>query len=408
MRRSLLTLLAAALTLAGCSSGLRVPVPLHIALSTNSDQSLNSEFLQDFEERLELLERGFLRIHPDAILQATIYPGDQLVPALQRRSRAGLEPDLLFVNGDTALTLLREGLVDPYPASPELLQSFDPSLLARVRDPQGRLAGLPLLVQTQVSCFNRRQIKEPPRSLDDLLQLSASGKAVGLSVEPVQLLWTAGSLGAIPALIQTLRGQPLSPTNRQAMVHWLDWLRLASGQQRVVFFASQQDASAEFLAQRVAWIPCSSINVTMLRRHLGTHLGVAPLPNGPNQQPAGALNRVRALALGRHSSAHARRLALSFVRYSVNPLTQRSMTTGSLTVLPANRFVTLPLQSSQQLQAMQTASEQGRQTNPVAALIESNDSRLPQVQTLFTRLVFGEASPVATADALVRLLHPKR
>ena len=410
-RRALALLASCSLTafsLAGCNGGLPPPTPLHIALGTNSDQRLDNEFREDFQERLGLLERGFLRIHPDTILQLAIYPGDQLIAAMQRRSRAGLEPDLIFVNGDTAVKLLNAGVVDPYPASPEQLRSFDPTLLDRVRDPQGRLAGLPLLVQTQLSCYDRRQIPEAPRSLDDLLRLSASGVAIGLSVEPIQLVWTAGSLGAIPALIQALRGQTLTAENREALIRWLDWLKLASGQQHVMFFSSQQEATAEFLAQRVAWIPCSSINTAVLRRHLGANLGVAPLPEGPNQQPAAALNRVRVIALGRHSSAKARGLALDVVRFSANPLTQRSMTIGSLTVLPANRLVSLPLQSSQQLQAMQIAAEQGQQTNPLAALIRSDDSRIPQMQTLLTRLVFGEANPVETADALLPVLERRR
>ena len=410
-RRALALLASCSLTafsLVGCNGGLPPPTPLHIALGTNSDQRLDNEFREDFQERLGLLERGFLRIHPDTILQLAIYPGDQLIAAMQRRSRAGLEPDLIFVNGDTAVKLLNAGVVDPYPASPEQLRSFDPTLLDRVRDPQGRLAGLPLLVQTQLSCYDRRQIPEAPRSLDDLLRLSASGVAIGLSVEPIQLVWTAGSLGAIPALIQALRGQTLTAANREALIRWLDWLKLASGQQHVMFFSSQQEATAEFLAQRVAWIPCSSINTAVLRRHLGANLGVAPLPEGPNQQQAAALNRVRVIALGRHSSAKARRLALDFVRFSANPLTQRSMTIGSLTVLPANRLVSLPLQSSQQLQAMQIAAEQGQQTNQLAALIRSDDSRIPQMQTLLTRLVFGEANPVETADALLPVLERRR
>ena len=84
------------------------------------------------------------------------------------------------------------------------------------------------------------------------------------------------------------------------------------------------------------------------------------------------------------------------------------MTIGSLTVLPANRFVSLPLQSSQQLQAMQIAAEQGQQTNPLAGLMLSDDSRFPQMQTLLTRLVFGEATPAATADALLPVLERRR
>ncbi|MFM7312244.1 MAG: extracellular solute-binding protein [Cyanobium sp.] len=408
MRRPLLTLLAAGLTLAGCSGDLRPPTALFLALGTNSEQRIDSDLRDDFQERLALLTEGFQQLHPDTTIQAEIYPGDQLIQAISRRERAGLEPDLLFVNGDTALRLLRDGRVRPFPAEPELLRNFDPTLLDRVRDPRGQLAGLPVLVQPQLSCFNRRQVPQAPRDLNAVLQLSAAGQAVGLPLDPVNLLWTAGSVGAMPALEQSLRRQPLSPAHRQAIARWMGWLREASGQRRVSFFPSQRETLEEFEAGRLAWIPCNSIELPQLERRLGGQLGVAPLPDGAEGQPAVAVNRVRVIALGRHSSPRGRLRALDYVRYAVNPLTQQTMTSGLLAVVPANRFVTLPVQSSQRLQAMQTAVAQGRQTSALVALIHSDDARVPQLQGVFTRLVFGDTSPAAAAAAVVRILEQQR
>ena len=119
MHRPLLPLLANALALAGCSIGLRPPIVLVLALGTNRDQRVDSDLRADFQERLEELGRGFQRIHPDTTIQAGIYPGEQPISAISRRDRAGLAPDLLFVNGDTAPPPLTQGLVMPFPARPQ-------------------------------------------------------------------------------------------------------------------------------------------------------------------------------------------------------------------------------------------------------------------------------------------------
>lgn len=408
MRRPLLTLLATALTLAGCSGGLRPPTVLFLALGTNREQRVDSDLRTGFQQRLQLLGRGFQRIYPDTTIQAGIYPAEHLISAISRRNRAGLEPDLLLVNGDTALTLLSQGLVVPFPAGPELRQTVDPALLARVRNTRGQLAGIPVLVQPQLSCFNRRQVSQPPRNLNELLQLSAEGQAVGLPLDPVNLIWTAGSIGALPAVEKSLRRQPLNPGDQQAIERWMAWLREASGQRLVSFFASQQETVEEFEAGRLAWIPCNTVELPQLEHRLGKALGVEPLPEGPEGQQAAAVNRVRVLALGRHSSPQGRRRALDYVRYIVNPLTQRTMTTGTMIALPANRFITLPVQSSQRLRAMQAAMEQARQTNALVALIHSDDSRVALVQGLLTRVVFGDTSPASASHALVRILERKR
>jgi hypothetical protein len=62
-------------------------------------------------------------------------------------------------------------------------------------------------------------------------------------------------------------------------------------------------------------------------------------------------------------------------------------------VLPANRFVTVPVQSSKVMAAMVAAANQGLQANSLVNLVHINDPRIPRLQTLLTQLVFGEASP---------------
>jgi hypothetical protein len=130
---------------------------------------------------------------------------------------------------------------------------------------------------------------------------------------------------------------------------------------------------------------------------------VASLPNGPGGAPS-PINRLRVLALGRSSSRAGRERALSFSRFMVNPLVQRSLTLGSQTVLPANRFVKVPVQSSQALQAISASEIAGQRMAQMAGLLHDNDPRVESTQSLINALVFGEVSPKAAANDLVRIV----
>ena len=346
----------------------------------------------------------YRQIHPDTHFQFGVYPEDQMVEVMRRRSRGGLAPDLLLVNGDTALRLRQAGLVDPFPIRKDQLAIFNEEELGRLRSPDGRLAGLPVTVQTQLGCFNRQRLSEPPSTLPELLDATANGHPMGLSLDLYYLFWIVGSTGALPAIDKAVLGQPLNPAEREALTGWLAWLQNASNQQRVTFFPDQPTAEAEFKAGRLDWIPCRSTVLPQLRQVMGSALGVAPLPDGDGHR-ASPINRLRVLALGRSSSAAGRRRALAFSFYSVNPLTQRTLTLGSQMVLPANRFVTVPVQSSQVLAAMVAAAKQGLQANGLVTLVHTNDPRIPGLQSLLTQLVFGEASPEGASTELIRILQ---
>jgi arabinogalactan oligomer/maltooligosaccharide transport system substrate-binding protein len=406
-RRMLLSSLLCVLSLSGCSGRLELPQVVYLAIGVNADQSIDADLLGDFQERLNGLESGYRQIHPNTRFQFSVYPDERIDDAVRRRTNAGLGPDLLFINGDTARYLLEQGLIDPFPANRALENLFSAYDLNRMRTASGQLAGLPIVVQPQVACFNRQRLSTPPSTLSELLKTSAKGHSIGLSVELNTLLWTAGSMGTIEALNRAAAGTPPSAEERQQISKWLRWLQNASDQQRVSFFGGQLALQNEFGAGRLDWITCSSMSLPKLRKSLGQALGVASLPSGPGGL-ASPINRLRVMALGRSSSREGRQRALSFSRFSVNPLVQRSLTLGSQTLLPANRFVKVPIRSSRALQAMADSQEGGQQVAPLIGLIPDDDPRLAAAQGLITQLVFGEISPESAADAFIALFQRRQ
>jgi len=134
---------------------------------------------------------------------------------------------------------------------------------------------------------------------------------------------------------------------------------------------------------------------------------VAALPDGAAGAQASPINRLRVLSLGRNSSGSGRERALAFSRFGINPMTQRNITIGSRTFLPANRHVRVPVLSSNVLAAMVTANSQGRNTDEMLSTLHGTDPRIPALQTLINQLVFGQVSPVAATDQVISLLRRK-
>ena len=398
--------LLAGLGLGGCSGLPRPPQVVFMGIGVNDDETIDTRTLNELRLRLKLLESGFRALHPGTSFQFNLAPEHQIEQVLRQRTQTGLAPDLAFVNGDTALSLLDDGVVDPYPITPQQQRLFDPLMLSRLRDRSGRLAGLPVMVRTQLACFNRKRLPQAPTTTDGLLQLSDKGAAIGLTLDPVQLLWSTGSLGALNGIQRAAAGQPLSAAQRSGIDGWLRWLVTANNQQQITFYATQPLAMAEFVAGRLDWITCDSSSLSSLAKTLGNDLGVSPLPDGPGGQ-ASPINLLRVVVLGRSSTTSGRQLALAFSASSINAESQSSLTTGSKSVLPANRFVKVPVQSSQQLAALVHSAQAGGRTAALARLFHSKDQRLVQVRSVLMDLIFADLPVAQARDRLIASLHPQ-
>ena len=359
----------------------------------------------DFGQTLETIFQQFHQVNPRIHVVVQLYRESDLIRELASRNASGLGPDLLLVTNRTALQLARAGLTRSPQISADIREQLDAATLRRasLQNPP-RLASLPVAQKAQLACFNTARLRQVPTTLQQLLAISAGGNAVGLSLDTQGLFWSAGALGASGALQQAISRGPLTTDQQQAVVRWTRWLRDAAAQQKVTFYGDQ-DLLIEALASgELDWISCHSTDLHRLRRRLGAWLGVSALPNGPGGE-ASPVNELTVLAMGINSSESQRRAAEAFAHFALNPLVQRNIAVSQREVLPVNRFVTVPAESSMVLRAMVRAQQQSRLTETTAAMIHLNDVRVQRTQELLTHLVFGERTPEATAAELIRNLQ---
>ncbi|QPN60617.1 extracellular solute-binding protein [Synechococcus sp. CBW1002] len=378
---------------------------LYMGIVIDPDRILNPEAYGDLNKRVQSLTNAFRTVHPGVTVQVQLFRSDSVIPKLKARVRSGLGPDLLVASGLIAGDLHAMGLSDSVQLTTQEQQQFHPASLARLRLPNGRLSGVPLLYFPEVICFNRSKVKTSPATLEELLQASAEGLRVGLATNPINIYWTAGALGANQALVTVMRGKPLQPELRQRLLGWLRWLQSASLQQRVTFYADQGQVLDDFLHDRLDWISCSSTNFSTLQRQLGPRLGVATMPSGLGGEPT-PISRERVMVLGKGSSPDQRRIAKAMASFAINPLIQRSMTIGTFSLLPVNRFVPPPVSSSSTLEALVESQRQSNATEPLLDLLHAGDPRLEALAQTLVQLVFGALSPEAATEALIRDLRP--
>lgn len=352
-------------------------------------------------EHLDLLRQPFLELHPSVRIQFIPFDEEQLIWQVRRRTMFGLGPDLILVRDPMALELRRLELSRPATAPADLLHQIDPAAIQRLRQPDGQLAGLPLLLQTEQACFNRRLLPESPATLGALLQASAVGVPVGLSLAPRELAWLLGGFGAADAITAAVRGERPSPQSQAALVRMLQWLADANLQKQVSVFTSQEPMLQQFAAGELAWIPCHSGDLARLRRHLGGDLGVGSLPRGPSGE-ATPINTLMVWAFGRNSSARQRDTAERWARFSITPTVQRRFTLQTSGNLPVNLLFPVPVDTSATLRTLETTRQQASRS-PVAEVVRGMDrNQLALMRRLINDVAFQTMAPGAAAERLVK------
>jgi hypothetical protein len=351
-------------------------------------------------ERLDLLRQPFRELHPAVRIQFIPFAEDQLIQQVRRRNWEGLGPDLLLVTDRMARELRRLELSRPATAPAELVSQLDPLALGQLREADGQLAGLPVFLQTEQACFNRSLLPESPANLKALLQTSAAGLPVGLSLVPQDLAWLLGGFGADGAISAAAQGEAPSPEGRAALVQMLQWLADANLQERVLLFNAKEPMLKRFATGELAWIPCRSDTLTLLRRSLGDDLGVAALPRGPRGE-ATPINTLRVWAFGRNSSARQRRTAERWTSFSVSPIVQRRLTLQTTGILPVNLQVPVPVESSATLRTLETTRQQAGLGPQAEALFRIDDERLADLRRVINDVAYETIAPETGADRLL-------
>lgn len=397
-------LLLVALVLSGCSalSGSK-PVMLYMAMVNGKDDRISSYTQRDARKRVDLIVSSFQKLYPNVQVQLALYQRSKLISELRRRNAADLGPDLVLTDAQQAKDLLREGLTDPLPQTERNTVQTDPTLMEQVRLTDGRLAGQPLVMFPQIACFNTQVIQKPPETLNELLEVGAAGARVGLPVNMDEVLWTAGSLNALPALAAASRNQALSAEERDRITGWLTWLQQASNQRNISFFENQGQLTTLLGRRELDWISCTSDMFFRLREQLGDDFGIAPLPNGPDA-PAAPVHLLRVLALGRDSSSSQRSMAIALSDYVTNPLVQRNLSLLSMSFVPVNPDVMIPTKSSKTLASLEKALQASQVQGDNLNAIDQDGPLSRRMTNLLIPLVFGVSQPRTSTDELIPIL----
>ena len=394
-----------ALLLSGCSLlGNELPVMLYLALVIDQDSMIETATQADFRRRIDLVVGDYRKINPNVNVQVALYRRADLIGELQRRDASDLGPDLVITDAPQAKQLITAGLTEALPKTEFKRQHTEESLWERVKLEDGRIAAQPMVIYPQIACFNRAVVKEPPTTLQALLQEGAAGARVGLPVNFSELLWTSGSLGALQSLGRAESGSRTSDEDITAILGWLTWLQRASAQRNITFFQDQGQLQNLLKQGELDWVSCNSNSLIRLGSEMGEKLGVSALPRGPAGAPS-PVNSVRVLALGANSSARQREVALNLARFITNPMVQRNLSLQSLAFLPVNPSVALPVKSSKTLATLvQSRADSAEHEMELAQIAHHPELASIGSQTL-VQLVFGTKTPRASTNSLLEALE---
>ena len=401
---AVLLALAVAVVAAGCQGGdpEEESGTLHVLIATPSSEALTAESVENDLGQFRPLIDGFRELHPNVNLAFAIFQESHLMEELRRRNAAGLAPDLVLMSANRAVQLEQHGLIRPVAIPKEDLRQLEMEGLTRVTVGDRHFAGVPVLQEPQLACYNRSRLQNPPRTVAELVAQAQNGASFGMAVDPAQLFWSAGSLGARQDVLASIEHRPLTPAQRARITGWMTWLQTMNLQQVLNFLPDKDHLEDQLAREELDWIPCRCGNIALLRNHLGDRLGVAPLPAGPGGPPS-PITRQMVWSFGVNSSPSQQKLAEQLVRFSINPLTQRTLTLSSFQALPANRLALPPAGTSPVVDAMLQSEKQGVLGHHFNRLIAEDPLRLESLHALMAAVVFGELTPEKATDRLIQI-----
>lgn len=341
---------------------------------------------------------AFQRLNPDTNVVWINYKTNKILEQITNDSALNLGPDVVITEQYTADRLLAKDLTTTLTDKQYLDDIYSPHIksIAKVSN---EYIYAPWLVSTQIACFNNTTIKTSPDTIKGLETLSASGKKIGLSSNPYDLIWTAGSTGAI-AELSSIGDKISTAQTYPATQRWLQWLQKAALYQNIYFHENPRELSNKLKSKELDWITCWGEQLRDLKKSLGNSLGVAALPNGTTSK-AFPTQRIYGFSLGKNSSRNQQTMAIKLIKTAVNAIAQRKIVLGDSGLLAANQNVAIPPQSSKILVALNTSfNEQSKYYSkkwpgvvrwllPEQANSENYGKRYSQLQRTLTELTDG-------------------
>ena len=177
-RAGLINTIAAATTLltmllSGCSSANKQANTLYIAYSIP-----DNEFTQTAKERSEKqirqFNQQFLKTNPNTRVVTVAYKANTMQRQIKEDSQLNLGPDLIIAYGYLLKSLYQDSLISAFPNSSVWSQQYS-DVIKNLSIVDNKLTFAPFAINPQVSCYNNKTVKQPPKTIQELVKLGAGG-----------------------------------------------------------------------------------------------------------------------------------------------------------------------------------------------------------------------------------------
>ena len=386
--------------LSSCAS-LKPPRTLFITYAIDGD-NFRAETSQ-IRSFLDKYTETFQRSNPDVNVVYINYKSKNFYDQVAKDTSLNLGPDLVITDQFSVRELLARDLITTFPSQQDFDAIYSQRILSRAKTKAGYLFA-PWLINTQLACFNKTNIKDPPSTTEELEELSASGKKIGLASNTLELFWTAGTQGAISEFSSL--GREITTNQAYPGIQaWLQWLQRAALYKNISFHENVRELSLKLKNNELDWIQCwGGILLEDLKKTMGNKLGVAALPNG-NSSKAFPTQVFYGFSLGKNSSPSQRALALKFIRSNVNTIAQRKIQLDDVGLLATNQNVSILPKNSQIQSAINTSyNEQSQSYSEEAPRLQSYFERYGDPSKTLADLIDGSLD---VDEALKILTTPK-
>jgi len=320
------------LWLSACQAGPADPAGLKGAILLWHPQ------LEEGEEVFNQLAARFSAIYPEVTIVRTALPIDELHQEFLDQTELGFGPDLLIGDSRWVADFVEAGLIEDLSGREDIDTSiyFSSAVNTLRYTPRGadqaRLYGLPFSLQTHVLFYNKKLVDgPPPATLSALLEQAHQGQKIAINTQFFGAFWG----------IQAFGGQLLDQEGRIVLdeggfANWLGWLKNAQSDPNIILNDNSDALLDIFVKGEAAYYAGNSILLPPLQAILGEDVvGVARLPAGPQNNPAGPFLTTEALMLNTASSPAQKERALRLAQFLSN-VEQQTTLTLKIGLVPAN------------------------------------------------------------------------
>lgn len=364
--------------------------------------SLDSSYLPEiqlekYRQSLTGIVESFQKAYPEVNINVEFIENDKIVDKYLYEIDHGFGPDIVLTKNLHLGHLFNNNALDAIN-----LNNFSIDYLRKDALEQGKYAGkyyaIPVVLGTQVLCYNKQKVKEIPKTIEDLVRISREGHSVGITSNFGDTLW---GLGIFDGQLFDDRGKVILDSGPWS--EWMKFLDSIKSEPNIILIPSSIAADQALIEGKVAYSTCWALAIPQIITSLGRdNLGVAILPGRGDRHSSPPLTGF-SFILNPASNDNQRNLALKLAQFFTNVEQQQKLVMQSGSAIPVNTQVVLDarllsIRSTLQKQSLTAKSYDLNQIEKIEFMLDIGDR-------FYDSVLSGAITPEEAATEITKLTN---